>query len=63
MLTQLGIALIVVGTILPIIMFFIARKIRAHIKKKIKGEKFDKQGHSRMEVLEEGKDIGIPVSS
>ena len=52
---QLGVSLIVVGFILPIVAFFVIRKILRDKNKKLKGEVFEKEGHARMEVVREGK--------
>ena len=51
---QLGVSLIIVGLVLPVIAFFVIRKILKDKNSKLKGEKFHKEGHSRMEILKEG---------
>lgn len=61
MLTSVGIALIVIGFLLPIIIFFIIRKIRADRRKRIVSEIFDKDGHDRIEIIKDGTDIPISL--
>ncbi len=51
---EVGISLIVVCTIIPVILFFIIRRIRANrLKRLLRGEVFDKEGE-RLEIVEEG---------
>lgn len=55
----MGISLIVIGFIIPIVIILIVRKIRANRRKLKRGEKFEKDGHERLEIDKEGITISI----
>ena len=63
MIVQLGIPLIVLAFVLPIIAYFVVKKIRSNNRKKYMEEKFDKEGHYRMEIIEEGQEIKVLIPS
>ena len=60
MLIEVVIPLIIVGFLIPIIVIFVIRRVRANKKKLQKGEIIDRDGHYRMEIEDDGKEIPIP---
>lgn len=58
---QLGVGLIVGGFIIPIIAFFIVRKILQDRRNRIQSEIFSKEGHKNQEIFKDGQKCYINI--
>jgi hypothetical protein len=58
---EIVITLIVVGFFIPVIAFFVVRRIRTNRRKLKRGEIFDKEGE-RFEIIEDGKQVRIELT-